>query len=456
MTKSDLIAEKEHIPNIIESAIKMSDPNCPITIYEGTFLLKNNVQELLVSGGIYFGWGGTSGAYFTATLVMDAKSPPSFDTNAIFSIIVDELLFGEGFITTAKMGEHYRLKGIMSAESVFGDRSVAVEKIIFAVPNLRNFHGMPVKKICDNIVQTSRNRLIFDNESYQIILDKNLDYNDALNLLQEKGGFRLLYSGELTSKKKALTLENSKDVFDCLGTFLTFLNGRRTSAMFQQGIFDQETKWFDYTDYIIDPHKEVRSWTVRNSIESHDALWKSFSRLWKNSDDREFLRTAIYWYVEANSGDLFLEGPIIMAQTAIELLYNWYIVEQKKFILGKDAESITAANKLRLLLSQLNISHEVPIAFQSLSKFVAGNKEINDAPEAVVQIRNAIVHSQQEKRKKLSKIDSKTKYQALHLCIWYIEMALLKILGYNGKYSNRCSKEMVLARTVEDVPWRTN
>jgi hypothetical protein len=114
-----------------------------------------------------------------------------------------------------------------------------------------------------------------------------------------------------------------------------------------------------------------------------------------------------------------------MAQTALELLYNWWIIENKKMILGKDSENINASNKIRLISSQLNISYSVPSSFTLLQKFVDENENINDAPEAIVQIRNAIVHSQQEKRKKLDSIHYKAKYEALQLSIWYIEMTLL-------------------------------
>ena len=152
----------------------------------------------------------------------------------------------------------------------------------------------------------------------------------------------------------------------------------------------------------------------------------------------------------------FSEGSIIMAQTALELLYNWWIIENKKIIIGKDSENINASNKIRLLLSQLNINHTVPIAFSNLQAFIDSEKQIIDAPDATVQIRNAIVHSQEEKRKKLSSIHYKAKYEALQLCLWYIEMTLLKILEYDDKYYNRTSSEFIKSKAIEFVPWLKN
>ena len=88
-----------------------------------------------------------------------------------------------------------------------------------------------------------------------------------------------------------------------------------------------------------------------------------------------------------------------------------------------------------------------------MQQFIDDHDNIIDAPDAVVQIRNAIIHSQEEKRKKLSEINHKAKYEALQLCIWYIEMSLLCILGFDEKYFNRCSSKLSSGNAEEFVPW---
>jgi len=80
-------------------------------------------------------------------------------------------------------------------------------------------------------------------------------------------------------------------------------------------------------------------------------------------------------------------------------------------------------------------------------------KALNDGVEAFVQIRNAIVHSQEGKRKKLTKISDNTKYQALQLSLWYIELSLLYVLEFKGKYYNRCSGKLWAGDGEEEVPW---
>lgn len=197
---------------------------------------------------------------------------------------------------------------------------------------------------------------------------------------------------------------------------------------------------------MVDTYQSVWSWAPIRASGIVD-LWNNFLTLWKDKDDRDFLITAIHWYVEANKLSGFTEGAIILVQTALELVYNWLVVENKKLLIGRDAENITAANKIRLLISQLNLTFDFPDSFKHLSKI----HEISNAPEAFVQIRNAIVHSQEEKRKKLSEIPPTARYEALSLGVWYLELSLLKILDYKGNYQNRCSRKPDALNEI--VPW---
>ncbi len=457
MTKEELLEQNKDIPDIIESSIIMSEANISHKIYEGDFFLKSDSDEIKVNGNINFDWFANSGSHFSGKVEIETSGYRSLSrTSSTYSVIIDGLEFGKGFITNTSFGSNFEgayIKGTLSQQAVFGDKSIAVEKIIFSIPNLREFLGFPVKKITSDNFSTSRNRLSLENDNYIISIDKCIDYKERFASLEEKGGYIILYNGELISKKGPVKLEETKDVFHCLDTFLTFLNGRRTSAIFLQGIYSNEVIWCDYTDYFVDPHRNVQSWPQRLSISGLNELWQKFTSLWKDTDDRNFLTSVIHWYVEANCQTGFSEGSIIMAQTALELLYNWWIIERKKIIVGKDSENINASNKIRLLLSQLSISHLVPLSFTQLQNFMDESKDIIDAPDAVVQIRNAIVHSQEEKRKKLSGIHYKAKYEALQLCVWYIEMALLCILDFDDKYYNRCANDIFAAKCEQNVPW---
>ncbi len=452
--KQDFITDlMKDIDDILDSPIKMLEANQPIIIFEGEYIIKDETRVIKINGKIQFNWVPDKGAVFygkpiekSIELIKDLNSIEYFD------VIANGTNIGKGIITNFNISDEIEIKGVFQFQAITGDKTIAVDKLKFCIPNFRNFLGLPVKKITKTNHGSYRNRIILDNEKYTIIIDKCLNSKNLYDSVTNNGGFIILYSGELKAKKGALTFENSKEVIQCLNQFLCFLNGKRISALFIHGIYQDETIWCDYSNYYVDSYDTLPSWTNSRSIENLNDLWKVFSNKWNNKNDSDVLNTAIHWYLEANKNSGFVEGSIIMAQTALELLYNWYIVENKKLLLGKDSENINAANKIRLLISQLSIDYTVPKKFTALQSFLRSEKLI-DAPEAVVQIRNAIVHSQEEKRIKLNNIDDTAKYETLQLCIWYIEMSLLKILDFKGIYCNRCSENRSKSSTREYVPW---
>jgi hypothetical protein len=95
---------------------------------------------------------------------------------------------------------------------------------------------------------------------------------------------------------------------------------------------------------------------------------------------------------------------------------------------------------------QLKIYFPIPAGLTELAK------AFRDGPEAFVQIRNAIVHGNLEKRKKLNELSEVAIFQAHLLGLWYLELAILFILNYDGNYYNRTVGRGL--NPIEKVPWR--
>jgi hypothetical protein len=458
MTKRELLEKLKEYPETLEPTVKMAEPNQIIEIFAGEYIIEFKDKSVKLNGVIKFEWFPNIGTYFYGSPISDSKLLKDICNNTVVKVVVNDLEVGEGLILTMNTGTIdgcYSLKGTVSNRSILGDRSIPVEQVKFSIPNLREFHGSITKKVNKKSSFTN-NRIVFKSGTYEIIIDKQPDYKELKEKLKEKGGYIIQYSGLLTNSGKPLYLHLLDDILLCFNNFLWFLNGRRSSAIFRQGIFDNQVVWTDYTHYNTDIYKSVQSWPTKIPKQDFVKIWDKFYKLWKEEDDKSFLSTAIHWYVEANGNSGYSEGSLIMAQTALELIYNWWIIESKKLIEGKDAESISASNKIRLILSQLSISYQIPNSFDDLKSFADQSQEITDGPEAIVQIRNAIVHSQQEKRKKINTIGPMVKYQALQLSIWYIEMAMLKILHFNGTYTSRCSKAVWESEAEQLLPWDIN
>ena len=169
---------------------------------------------------------------------------------------------------------------------------------------------------------------------------------------------------------------------------------------------------------------------------------------WVNDDWREALHEVIYWYLNANHSSRGIDAGIILTQAAIERLSYEFSVKDRRLLTVNGFKDLWASDKFRLLFSSVNIPLDIPAETSELQR-LAGNRQMNwiDAPHALTEIRNSLVHPEHRRRGQVSS----SYYEAWNLGLWYLEMGILAICGYSGIYGNRLKQRWV--GQVEDVPW---
>lgn len=446
----------DKIPEMVTHSLKMEEPNESIHIYEGKFSLRREDKVTILEGAISFDWIPNIKVVFKGSVIqsqIDVVNLLNFHSSTTTELIIGNQVFGKCWISGTTLANNTKIEGFMIEDSVLGDITIPVSSVRFAIPNLRDLDGAPIKLTTQARVQLCRRRIVLKNQVYQITLDGLPDYGKLKEKLTAKGGYIIQYHGEIVKIKGSVDYKNLKDLITCLSVFLSFINGRRCTTLFLEGIHENELIWNDYTPHKVDIFKTVFTWSIDDDISGLNSFWTNFCNLWSNRDDKDFLDSVIHWYLQANKNTGYVEGAIIMTQIGLELIYNWYLIEKKKLITGKDADNISASNKIRLLLSQISLQSDLPVGLKSLKKFMIEN-DLPDGIEAFVQIRNALVHSQEEKRKKINEIDSAVLIEVLELGLWYLELSILKVLDYRGKYQFRCSDRPSGSNYLK-VPWTT-
>lgn len=433
-------------PERIAPSIGMKEPNEVLEIYHGEFELVDGDRRATFSGTIRYHWFPSNAARFTGELLGDPGKVMKGDMMQPLQLYQQGLLLGMAFVNRRTLGDKQGIVGICP-RAFLGDRSIAVSEILFSLPNFPDFLGTPLRVPGQG--GFFRGRLHFEDEQYLILLDKTEDYDDRKRKLEESGGYLIQCGGKITSKKGVIRAEDLEALLHRFNVFLCFVAGRKSSLCFLKGIHEGESLWTDYTGYNNDLFGYVESWSSALSIFNLNPLWQRFTELWKVPENKHFLELVITWYIESNTRGALVEGSIIKTQAALELLYNWLVVEQRQLIMGNDASGIAASNKIRLLLSQFNVSTGVPVSLTSLHQFA----EKGDGAEIIVWIRNCLVHGNKPKREDLVKVDLKVRNEALQLGLWWVELALLYILGYNEKYASR-TRENKWRGEGDYVPWR--
>ncbi|GET22625.1 hypothetical protein [Prolixibacter denitrificans] len=439
-------------PRILTSPYMMESINKPIEIFRGSFKVQDNAMCVDVDGNLYFNWFPRREVLFEG--VFSGSSIEAFkllEKDEEIDLFIEQAYFGKASILGVRTKpDIISINGYISYDAVQGDKTIPVTSLNFVIPNLRYFNGSNTKDGTKENGQYFNSRLKFEDDDFEIFIDRFPDFEKLNRALKDSGGFISLYAGEIKKRQGDINYSELQDLLFCFQKFLTFLNGRRTAPLFIQGVYEGKVKWTDFSSRIVDPYKYVVSWPAQVSIDGLDTLWRNYRVLWKQNKD--FARSIIHWYVEANMNSGYLEGAIIMTQVALELLYNWLIIEEQKLLIGRDGANITAANKIRLLLSQINLKSKCPETLEKLGLFIKENK-LEDGIEAFVLIRNSIVHSQENKRKEIKNLDGDVKFEALELGLWYIEVAMLNILEFEGMYYNRCSRAMWSGEGEEPSPY---
>ncbi|WP_133256904.1 hypothetical protein [Hymenobacter edaphi] len=424
----------------------MASPNEAISIYKGLFQLANLTGTATLNGQIYFKWLPDAMVRFEGIHQHHEHDNPDhiafFNHDEKTDIIINGLLFGKGFINQVNISKDTTIKGIIPGQAVIGEGNIPVDSVHFSIANFRRL---------------ATTELIFTYEDWSISIKESKNFKDKEDNLNDQGGYFILHNGTITNKRNPVKLSEIQDLVHSFSTYLTFINGRRCSLLFLNGVFNNEIIWQDFTPRFTDQYKPVFSWAQKFNNEGLVKAWQNFNKLWKNKSDQNFLSGAIHWYIEANGHAAFTEGSIVLTQTALELIYNWLLIEQKRILIGRDAENISASNKIRLLLNQINLPVKIPqnlkAILNNIKLFETIKNEEPDGPDVFVQIRNIIVHSQEEKRRKLMDIPSMSQYEALQIGLWYTELCLLYILNFNESYRNRCLKARWAGSDEEIVPW---
>jgi hypothetical protein len=107
---------------------------------------------------------------------------------------------------------------------------------------------------------------------------------------------------------------------------------------------------------------------------------------------------------------------------------------------------LSASDKLRLLASSLGIPVGIPSSLSSLH--AKPGKKWDDSMDALTDLRNRLVHPGTDKA-----IPDGAYYDGWRLSMWFLDLVLLRLCEYSGKYANRLSQRFV--GEIEPVPWES-
>jgi hypothetical protein len=169
-----------------------------------------------------------------------------------------------------------------------------------------------------------------------------------------------------------------------------------------------------------------------------------FFEIWSDPAWQWSLQRAIRYYADAAVMGT-LERNIVLAQVALESLAIAHRANSPQQPQAGRRKP-PASQPIRQLLVDLGIPTAIPRAFSGLRKIEANAPW--DGPAAIAWLRNDIVHANR-------RVDARhweLWHQGWRLALWYLELSVLAMVKYNGRYRNRLVGELHVG-AVEQVPW---
>lgn len=229
-----------------------------------------------------------------------------------------------------------------------------------------------------------------------------------------------------------------------LHRFLSFARGQWTSIFGPVGYDAGNALVYESWGTLLSaPWQSGYAWLDVHHGECLAEAYSGFVTTLHNKLLGEAVSTALYWYLRSNRGGdgAGIDSGLILSQSALERL--------SVAILSSSGSTIpnSAAEKIRAACLELGIPIKLPPHLKELQKAKRADPKLSDAVAMIVCVRNELVHPKRRMAVKITPLI----VPCWQLAQWYIEMFLLKLSGYNGRYSNRLKAKWV--GEVESVPW---
>lgn len=324
-------------------------------------------------------------------------------------------------------------------------KTAAARRVTF---HLANFLPVVGWHITDGL-NTWLGRITIGAGPWEITIDSRPDLAEVLSAAGERGGNAITHTCSLERRDgRSFAYARAQEVMTCLTWCLWFCRAAAPSVLVPVG-FDSDgralwSRWAaPHTDPLPDSH---RQWF--DTARGAEQLSELFPLFWQRYNDpvwRQSLQLAVRYYSGAVTPET-LQRSVILAQVGLEALAYTHLVEATQKLKRKHFKH-PISNHIRQLLIDFKIPRSIPRNSYGL-KDVRASKPW-DGPAAVAWLRNDIVHGPNHK---VHADRWRTWYQGWQLAVWYLELAVLAVVGYEGSYRNRFSDEL-LPGAVEPVPW---
>jgi hypothetical protein len=443
-------------PRNIEPIYRTFMPNEPVQLYSDKLGVSHEGGQFECDGSIRLGWLPRPSLDF-----MLPELPPEVRVDLLPASLTIKGTAKPLNAHVSGVSNWVRLPGQGSSANGIVDPSEVgaggqLAYVVFHIPNFHYYWGEPIAYLSTGGATLARRRASVEAGEWKLTIDLvKYDGVDLQKALKACAGYGITHVGRIERVDGAtFSASDALEILDAVSVFLSFCRGAWACCALPVG-FDScgGRVWEQWATPRAEQWRSVSSWFRHQDGSAMMGVFEGFLRLWMAETWRRPLRIACSWYVESNLLAGAIEGAMVLAHTALELL-AWATLVQGRQMLSTDGfDRLPAADRLLLLVSLAGIPTRIPDSFSDLCT-VAKAENWQTGPHAIAELRNAIVHPTKKHFDKLARVESHARFEAWTLALWYVELLILWLCEYQGDYSCRCVREGYSgADDVLPVPW---
>jgi len=305
----------------------------------------------------------------------------------------------------------------------------------FSLANFPDYIGAPVRYQRNGNHGFARVRLQTSADIGLCRVDAISEVSELRERASRDAGFVISHVAEWLPPSGQMTAVEAEQTLDMLHFWFGLLRGAWAGPLFEQGLAHGEVVWRQFAHWKVSESREVTTWMPERRPLDLSTLFAGFARRWDTPAWRQPLKSAISWFVEANSPRTARETSIVLSQVALDLLAWVHLVETQRVHSRTDFERLSAAGRIRVLLQHVGVPAALPDYLTHLPSLQNG--DAFDGPGIITRVRNALVHSTEDNRAVTKLLDGLQLLECSQLALHYVELALLAVCEYSGHYARR-------------------
>jgi hypothetical protein len=234
---------------------------------------------------------------------------------------------------------------------------------------------------------------------------------------------------------------------------LTFIAGQDVAATVVVGVNDRDTRvWASWaTPKRAWGHPRTRWCPEQIQADALPVIADGLASIWASPQRRNAITRAIGYLNAVVRGNLEVRVPT--ACVGLEVLAS-EVLQRSLGLSPRKVDGMNAALRVRRLLEDCGVTTAVPTELPTLNRRLdAANKPDWDGPEILMDVRHWLVHPTKLPGN-LDAPDKNELIEAWQLATWYLDLTILRQLGYASDYSSRLHLGQ-WEGLVEPVPWAT-